>query len=229
MAGDDLQILDILAQVLGGLSADVAVGGTVEAVLADTVLLIPLVGQGVHVSLGLQGGVEGGIEHADVGLVSQDGAAGVHTLDSGRAVQGVDGNDGLQILHLGLGEDLGGLELAAVCEAVADGTDLVHALDDAPFGVGEELEDQLDGLVVGGHGVALGVGRLTGTLVGDVARRADLLAETLRQHLVLVHVEKLILQRRATGINDQYFHDDVFSFRGDFDRRQIYSPCIISK
>ena len=57
------ELLDGLAQHGGGAAGDVLVAGAVEAVAADLVLLIVLVGQRVHVSLGGHGLVEGGVEH----------------------------------------------------------------------------------------------------------------------------------------------------------------------
>ena len=101
-------------------------------------------------------------------------------------------------------------------KAVADGIDLVDAGDHAPLGVGEELENQGDGLIVAGHGVVLFVSSLTGALMGDDTGQTDLLAQTLGQNLLLIHIEKLILQGRASGVDNQDFHGIVFSFYMEF-------------
>ena len=42
--------------------------------------------------------------------------------------------------------------------------------------------------------------------VGNEAANADLFAVTLGNNAVVVHVEELILQGRATGVNNQNFH-----------------------
>ena len=58
MAGDQLQALNRLLKELGSAVADILVAGAVEAVAADAVLLIVLIGDGVHISLRGHGGVE---------------------------------------------------------------------------------------------------------------------------------------------------------------------------
>ena len=71
VAGDQLQALNGLLQVLGSLVCNILVAGAVEAVAADTVLLIVLVGDGVHISLRGHGAVESGIEHSNHGDVAE--------------------------------------------------------------------------------------------------------------------------------------------------------------
>ena len=69
MAGDQLQALNGLLQELSGAVADILVARAVEAVAADAVLLIVLIGDGIHISLRGHGGVECGVENSNVRLV----------------------------------------------------------------------------------------------------------------------------------------------------------------
>jgi hypothetical protein len=58
-------------QDFGGLQRDVAVRGAVEAVAADAVLLVEVVGQAVEVGVGRQRLVEGGVEDGDLRHVGE--------------------------------------------------------------------------------------------------------------------------------------------------------------
>ena len=77
MAGDELQLLRRLAQHGGGPLGDILVAGAVEAVAADLVLLIELIGQGVDIALGGHGLVESGVEHTHHGHTGHDLLAGL--------------------------------------------------------------------------------------------------------------------------------------------------------
>ena len=94
-------------------------------------------------------------------------------------------------------------ELAAVGDAVADGTDLVEAFDDTHLGVDEGVEDNLDtGSVVGdGH---LLVVLLAVPLVGELTHfQADTLQQALGHHIgVVCHVDQLILDRRTSAVQN---------------------------
>jgi hypothetical protein len=71
VTGDDFQLAERALENFGGLQGDVAVRRTVEAVAADAVLLVKVVGQAVEVGVGRQGLVEGGVEDRHVGHVGQ--------------------------------------------------------------------------------------------------------------------------------------------------------------
>ena len=73
----------------GGALGHIAVGGTVEAVAADLVLLIVLIGQGVDIGLGRHRLVEGGVKHSHLGHVGTHHVhAGLDAGDVGGVVQG---------------------------------------------------------------------------------------------------------------------------------------------
>ena len=58
-----------------------------EAIATHAILLIELVGDGIHISLGGHGLMEGGIEHAHLRQTRHQLLHGVHTLQVGRVVQ----------------------------------------------------------------------------------------------------------------------------------------------
>ena len=184
--------------------------GAVEAVAADLVLLIVLIGKSIGVSHGRHGLVEGSVEHGDHGHAGHELLAGLDADDVGGVVERGEGIALLDCLHDLVGDDDGlGKLFAAVDDAVADSVDLLHGADDAVLLVDERVQHGLDGLVVGGHGDGSGLdGFLAGKLglVGEQTVDADALAQTLRQQLACGGVEQLILQGRRTCVDDQNIH-----------------------
>ena len=183
--------------------------GAVEAVAADLVLLIVLIGQGVGVGHGGHGLVECGVKHGHLGHVgAHDGGAGLDAGDVGRVVQGGQGDALLQGGHH-LVVDLhgGGEGLAAVDHPVAHRLDLLHGAHHAVGRVHQGVQHRLNGLGMGGHSHVLGVdGLLAGGLVGKFPVDADALAQALGQHLLAVGVQQLVLQGRAAGVDYKNFH-----------------------
>ena len=180
-----------------------------EAVAADLVLLVVLIGQGVGIGHGGHGLVEGGVEHGHLGHVgAHDGGARLDAGDVGGVVQGGQGDALLQGgHHLVVDLHRGGEGLAAVDHPVAHRLDLLHGADYAVGGVHQGVQHGLDGLRMGGHGHVLGVdGLLAGGLIGEFAVDADALAQALGQHRLGVGVQQLVLQGRAAGVDYQNFH-----------------------
>ena len=208
MAGDELQALNRLLQELGSAVADVLVAGAVEAVAADTVLLIVLIGDGVHVGLRGHGGVESRVKDRNIRLVlPKDLVGGLDAQDGGRVVQRSQRAQVVDRL-----DDLGGdqaalLELlAAVDHAVADGVDLGNALNDLALAGGHLLDDLGESLGVGGEDGGRG-GLVAVGLMGDhAALHADALAQTFAQDLLALHVDQLVLQAGRTAVDNQNFH-----------------------
>ena len=215
MAGDELQLLGGLAQHGGGPLGDVLVAGAVEAVAADLVLLIELIGQGVGVGHGGHGLMEGGVEHGDHGGAGHEGLTGADADDVGGVVQGGQGVALLDGGHDLVGDEDGlGELLAAVDHTVTHRVDLLHGADHAVLGVHQGVQNGLDGLGVGGHGhVGVLDGLLAGGLIGELAVQADALTQTLGQDLLSVGVEQLVLQRGAAGVDDKNVHGNRSPFQ----------------
>ena len=205
VAGDELELFDGLAHQLGAAGGDIAVGGAVEAVAADAVVLVVLVGDGVHERLAGHGLVERGVEHGNHGHVAHDVAAGLDAGDVGGVVQGREGDARLNGGHNAVVDLHGFCELlTAVDDAVADGVDLLHGADNTVFGAGELLNDRGDGLGMGGHGDVLIEDGLAADQGGvlEVAVDADPLAQALGHDLFGLHVDELILERGAAGVDN---------------------------
>lgn len=153
VAGYDLQILDVLAQRLCQCVGYEPVGGAVEAVLPDAVVLVILVGQAEHICLFRHGLVEGSVEYDYLGHV------GGHNLlacpQRQRMCVVMYGSQLLQIVDLlddlishqnRLVENLGALD-----DPVAYGGDLVHALDDGSVSLGQDIYQLHEGFCMGGE------------------------------------------------------------------------------
>ena len=143
VAGDDTLSFRLHAQELAHTLRHVTVGGAVEAVTANAVLLVQLVGHGIHVGIVRHSLVESGVEHAHLGHVGQDSRDGVHALQIGRVVQRsqvVAGFKGSQ--HLRRQQDRLAELLAAVHHAMAHGINFVHGLHHAILGAGQRLQDE---------------------------------------------------------------------------------------
>ena len=208
MADDDLQLACGLAHQLDGALGNIAVAGAVEAVAAQMVFLIVLGGDGVTVGLGGHGHVERGVEHGDLRLAGHDGLTGFDALQVGRIMERTQGDAVTDGLLAGLVDDAGfDKTVAAVENAVADGVDLIQRLDNAVFRVGENVQNGGDGLGMGGHGnFPLDLDILVGNLVGQSAVEGDTLAQTLGKDLAGIRVHELILEGRASCVDNQNFH-----------------------
>ena len=207
MAGDELQALNRLFQVLCSLVCNVLVAGAVETVAADAVLLVVLIGDGVHISLRGHGAVERSVEDGDHGDVAEHLAGSLDAQDACGVVQGSQGAqlaDGVDDI---IGDQAAGLELlAAMHHAVADSVDLADIVDALALAGGHLLDDLSKRLGVGGED-RRGGGLVAVCLVGDhAALHADALAQALAQHLLAVHIDQLIFQGRRTAVNNQNFH-----------------------
>ena len=99
VAGDDLQLFDGLAHQLCAAAGNIAVRGAVEAVAADAVVFVVLIGNCVHVSLAGHGLVESGVEHCNHGNISHNVAAGVDADDVCGVMQGSEGSTLLERFH----------------------------------------------------------------------------------------------------------------------------------
>ena len=208
VAGDQLQLLDGLAQHGGGPLGDIFVAGAVEAIAADLVLLVILIGQGIGIGHGGHGLVEGGVEHGHHGGTRHQLLAGADADDVGGVVQGGQGVALLNGGHDLVGDAHGlGKLLAAVDHPVTHRVDLLHGGDDAVLLIHQGVQHGLDGLGMGGHSHVGGLdSRFASGLISKLAVDADALTQALGQDLLGIGVEQLILQGRAAGVDDQYVH-----------------------
>ena len=181
-----------------------------EAVAADLIVLVVLIGQRIHVGLGGHSLMEGGVKHGDHGHAGHDLLAGADTGQVGGVVKRSQGDAVLNGLHHIVGDEDGLVEgLAAVHHAVTHSVDLLHGADDAVLSVHQSVQHGLDGLGMGGHGDVDGVQHLLALhlgLVGELAVDADALAQALGQQSTGLGIQQLILQGRTAGVDDENVH-----------------------
>ena len=209
-----------------------------EAVAAHGVLLVILIGDVEHVGLGGHGGVESGVEHHHLGdLLAEDLAAGADALAVGLVVKGGQGDKALNILNDLLVHQHGLVEdRAALHDAVAHGGNLIQAVDNAVLPVDKGVFHLHKGGGVVQHVHVLLQLPAVGGLVGeDAPGHADALAVALAHHLFVVHVDELVLQRRAARVDDENFHGSNLSFplspkslRTRVSRRAPFGMVVIS-
>ena len=209
VAGDELELLNGLAHHSGGTGGNIAVAGAMETIAAHLVLLVVLIGNSIGESLCGHGLMESGVEHCDLGNIAHDGLAGVDAGDVGGVVERSEGDAVFNGLHNVIGDqNAGGKGLAAVNNAVADSVDLLHAGDNTVLGAGELINDRGNGFGMSGHGDIFVEHRLIADERGvlEVTVDAYALAQTLCQDTLGVHVEELVFQRGAAGVDDKNFH-----------------------
>ena len=210
MTGDDLKTF-LAAEELDGFAGDEAMAGAVETVAADIVLVGKVLGDRVGVCRGGHGrGAECGVENCNLGNVAHNLFAGVDAHEVCGVVQGAQGDAGADsVLNFG-GDKAGcGEADAAVENTVADGADVLHGGDNTGFGIGETLAEDADCIGVGVHvNNGLQLAAVAGSVDVFAAFNADSFAETLGNDLAFGHIEELILQRRASGVDnkDEHFY-----------------------
>ncbi len=229
---DEIGLGEGLVEECGGFLGDELVGSAVEAVFAQAVLHVPLVGHGVEEGLGRHGLVESGVEDGDLRGVREEFLGDVDAHEVGRIVQGAEGEeiaDGG--LDLGIHADGVAVDFTAVQDAVAHALDFGRVAEDALFGVGQQRDDAGHALVVGGEVFFFDeLEFLAGGefLVDDPALgRADLFDEAGGEEGAMVdvfEVHELVLDRGAAGVDDEDFHDGGFiaCFQGKQKSRRFH-------
>ena len=210
VAADYLKLLDGLAHQLGAAARDIAVAGAVETIAADTVVLVVVIGHCVGESLGRHGLMEGSVEHADLRhILAHDLDAGVDAGDVRGVVQRREGGAVFKRLHDLVRDAHGGSELlAAVDDPVADSVYLAHTGHDAVLGARKLVDDRGYGLGMGRQGNILVEHGLAADERGVFQMTVDAypLAKALREHGLGLHINELVLEGGASGVDDQYFH-----------------------
>ena len=144
VAGDDARTFGLNAEKFAHTLGHIAVRGSMEAVTADAVLLIQLIGNGIHVGVIGHGLMESSVEHTHLRNVGQQSRNGSHTLQVGRIVersQVVACRDGIERL---LVEDYRLAEaFAAVHDAMAYRTQFLKRFQRAIFLARQRLKDEL--------------------------------------------------------------------------------------
>ena len=179
-----------------------------EAIAADLVLGIGVIGQGVDKGFLGHGLAPGGIEHRHHGDAGHDLHAAPDAHQVGGVVEGTQGYARLNGIQHVVVDDHGLGELFAAMEhPMAHRVDFVHAFHHADVLVRQGFQHHADGLGVILHVLFKHMGILARRFVGQLgAVDADALAKALSDDRAAVHVDELILQGRAACVDDQYLH-----------------------
>ena len=91
---------------------------------------------------------------------------------------------------------------------VADGIDLGHRGDNTVFRTGQLVDDSRDRLGMGRQGKILVEDGLVAEqrAVLQMPADADALAEALGKNLLGLHIDQLVFEGRAAGVNHKNFH-----------------------
>ena len=194
-----------------------------ETIAAHAVLLIQLVGDSIHISLGRHGLMEGGIKNTYLRQTRHQFLHGINTLQVSGVVQRSQVADGLESLQYLVSEDNALVELlTSMHHAVTDGIDFLQIFDDTDFRVGQQREDELHTLRMLGDIVhnllLLTIGELylyksavqaytlgTTLTIGELylyksAVQAYTLGTTAGHHTLVVHVVQCVLDRGRTTV-----------------------------
>ena len=120
--------------------------------------------------------------------------------------QALDALDDLFVNQYRLAE-----QCAALHNAVTNGGNLAQVADDTHFAVGQGVFHLLEsgGVVLHGNLDVLGTA-VSGLVTENAHFQTDALAVALAQHLLILHVNELVFQRRAARIDNQNFHSFYF-------------------
>lgn len=178
-----------------------------ETVTAHFVLRVETVRNRIDVALGGNGLVEGRVKHADHGFAGHCLLAGANAGDVCGVMQGREGDAVLQRFHdILIDDDRPGECFACVHHAVADGIDLIHTGNHAVMLIRQKSQHLLHCRAVIGEGHIGIINILIRGCMLDMSANPDSLTQTLGKHLAGIGIHQLILQGRATCINNQYFH-----------------------
>ena len=150
----------------------------------------------------------GGVHDGAVGHIGEHLLGSLDSHDVGGIVEGSQILNLTELLNDLRSHDDGLGELvAAVYHTVSHRTNLLHVGDDASGGIGDGLDNQLDGLLVGGAGLLLHKLILSLCLVGnDGSVLSHPLHNAGSQYILFAPIIHLIFSRGATAVQCQNNH-----------------------
>ena len=173
-----------------------------ETIAAHAVLLIQLVGDSIHISLGRHGLMEGRIKNTYLRQTRHQFLHGINTLQVSGVMQRSQIADGLESLQHLVSEDNALVELlTSVYHAVTDGIDFLQVFDDTDLRIGQQREDELHTLGMLGdvvHNLLLLTISQLHLDKGTV--QAYSLGTTTGHHALVVHIVQSVLDRGRTTV-----------------------------
>ncbi len=198
----NLLALCFYAEVFAHASRHIAMACSVEAVAADSVFLVELVRQGIHVGVFRHGLVECGVEYCYLRYAGQRLLDGLNTFQVSRVVQRCQfGALHNHLLYLRCDKYRFVELLSAVHHAVSDSVYLLQVFDAAEFLIHQCVQNQLNTNGMFGHSLFdfhfLSVGQLH---LQERVGQSDFLHAALCHYGLVVHVEQLVLDTAATAV-----------------------------
>ena len=216
MASDYGRLFRPLSKEFSRGARDKPVRGAVEAVLAESILAVVLLGDAIVAHIVGHRLVEGRVKDRHVRDTGENLLTGTDAANVGRHVQRAERDERVKALqHVAL--DKGRLlkELAAMQDTVADGVHVGQRLEDTDGGIDQFFRDKRKRL-----GVVLGLDGLLGLVparagvdkIGVVG--ADALNDALGENGLFGHVEESELEGGGTGIDDEDVPDVLLAATG---------------
>ena len=198
VAGDQLQIFNGLAHLVCAAVRYIKVRSAVEAVTAHAVLLVPLIGYSIHISLRRHGAVECGIKYHHLGYIrTHNGLAGLIALDMAGVVQRRQRRQLAQVLHYRVvHQHAVGVNIAALHDAVAYGVNLFHRIDHLVLALAQNVLHFVKSVRMGRQLLVvlklLSIHLDRHILLAAVDGHTDPLNDAFTQHGQIAHIHQLI-------------------------------------
>ena len=207
VAHNDLCVLRVKISLANHLTCDKVVTGAVEAVATNPVLLIVLIGQRIEICLLLHAHAESRVKDSNIRRSGHSRLAGFNAHEVCRIVEGSQMAVRNCLLDVLINQDGRAVKRSAVNHTMSDCGNLIRALNHTVVGIDKSLHDKLNRLLVSRHSdlelILLAARR---RMCEQRALDSDSLAETLREHTLILHIDQLILERRASAVHDKNFH-----------------------
>ena len=173
-----------------------------ETITTDTVLLVELIRDGIHICLGRHGLMERCIEYTYLRQTRHQLLHRIHTFQIGRVVKWSQIRTLLESLQYLIGENNRLVELLTTMHhAVTDGIDLIETLDHTDLRIGQQREDELHALRMFGDVVHnLFLLTISQLHLHKGAIETYTLSATTGHHTLIVHIVQGVLDRGRTTV-----------------------------
>ena len=206
MTGDDLRISEVETCELRTLCRDILMACSVEAVATDTVLVVIFVWKSIHIGVCWHCLVEGRIKHTDLRNRRKHCTYRSDTEDVCWIMERCEHRAFLKLRDNLVRNQLAAHEiLRSMNDTMTYSLDVLKSVEHSVFLVKKSINDSLDTNSVVCYRHFLHKFLLSGRLMLEAAHfHSDSLDETFREQIVnlfVLHIEKLILQRRTSTID----------------------------
>ena len=200
VTGDDAFFGRIDTQELADATRYIAMGCAVETITADTVFLIQLVRNGIHVRIIGHGLVESRIEYTHLRDAGQQLADSLDTFQVSRVVQRSQVGIGFPLLEHLVRQQHTFRKFPTMHNAVAYGIKFVQRRQCSNFRIDQYFKYQLDTLVVRRNGRFDHLGPISQLHFQESSFQSYFLNPTRSHDLVTGHVIQLVLNGRTSAI-----------------------------